>query len=292
MTRRLRWLGLALLVACIAVAWGALASAGNDTSHRGALAGPWYTPTELKALIEYSNASFAEKRALVGGAVADPVDLSDGGNIHESLGTGPPGERDLERGVAYQASTFPLGIRLRPPDDRWAGVQIQSRRYGFVQLHHLRTGNVPLHGWGYMTIEAAAVPTPAVATVVRRLHATPRLDAGPVTAAHVAGFSGQRFDATVVGTDRPKPLGISVAPYTINRHCGFCTRTMNGKTQDHKYAWKGEVLRVIIIDVRGTTVVIYLESAVANQPDYPDAEVFPTFLPYARQMLSTLEFPK
>ena len=32
------------------------------------LAGPWYTPTELNALIAYSNASLAQKRTLLNGA--------------------------------------------------------------------------------------------------------------------------------------------------------------------------------------------------------------------------------
>jgi hypothetical protein len=145
-----------------------------------------------------------------------------------------------------------------------------------------------------MTIEAATGPTPPVATVVRRLHATPKIDAGPVTAARVAGFSGQRFDATIIGTDRAKPdaQGISLAPFTTNRHCGFCTKAMQGETLDHKFALTGELFRIIVVNVGGTTVVIYLESAALNQPGFPDSETFPTFLPYAQKMLATLAFPR
>jgi hypothetical protein len=38
-------------------------------------------------------------------------------------------------------------------------------------------------------------------------------------------------------------------------------------------------------------VVIYLESGFADQPRFPPAKLFPTFLPYARQMLASLIFP-
>jgi hypothetical protein len=280
------------LVVLSALAVSVGCTGGQATEEWKLLAGPWATPHELRTLHAFSNASFAQKQAILAGAATRPVDLPNGGTLHESLAWGPPGEQDLRRGVVYQASSFPLAIRLRPPDDRWGGVQIQSGRFGFVQLHHLRTGNVPLHGWGFMTIETGTGPTASVETIVRRLHATQQIEAGPITPARVAGFPGKRFDATIVGTDRPKPRGISLAPFTPNRRCGFCTKTMKGETQDHKYVGTDELLRVIVVDVRGKTVVIYLESASGSQAGFPAAKTFPTFLPYAREMLSTLTFPR
>jgi hypothetical protein len=76
-----------------------------------------------------------------------------------------------------------------------------------------------------------------------------------------------------------------------NRHCGFCTKTMHGETQDAKFAGKGQLFRIMALDVRGKTVVIYLESIFADQPKFPPATLFPTFLPYAQQMLASLRFP-
>jgi hypothetical protein len=100
-------------------------------------------------------------------------------------------------------------------------------------------------------------------------------------------------DATIVGTDRAPPdlPGISLAPCTPNRHCGFCTRTMQGETLDHKLAGRGQLFRILAFNVRGKTVVAYLESGFAIQPKFPPAETFPTFLLHAQRLLSALSLP-
>jgi hypothetical protein len=85
---------------------------------------------------------------------------------------------------------------------------------------------------------------------------------------------------------------VSFAPFTTNHHCGFCNNTMKGETKDVKFAGTGQLFRIIVADVRGKTIVIYLESNFADQPKFPPARIFPTFLPYARQMLSTLTFAR
>ncbi len=136
-----------------------------------------------------------------------------------------------------------------------------------------RTGNVPLHGWGYVTLEAATGPTASVAATIRRLHATPHIDASSIKATRVASFAGQTFDATIVGTDRP--------PVCRTIRCA----------EGVSIAGKGQLFHIIVVDVRGKTVVIYLESGFADQPRFPPAKTFPTFLPYAQQMLATLRFP-
>jgi hypothetical protein len=225
------------------------------------------------------------------------VNLHDGGDLHEGIGQGDT--KPLQHGVIYQASAFPVSLRLRPPDGNWEGVQFESGRFGFVQLHHLRTGNVPLHAFGYITVEAARGSTPSAEVTIRRLHATPHIDASSIKAARVGTFAGQTFDATIVGSDRP-PIcktvrcarGVSFAPFTTNHHCGFCNNTMKGETKDVKFAGTGQLFRIIVADVRGKTIVIYLESNFADQPKFPPARIFPTFLPYARQMLSTLTFAR
>lgn len=222
-------------------------------------------------------------------AAASPPDLHNGGDLHEGIGQGD--QKDIQKGVTYRASAFPLSMLLRPPDDRWGGVQFESGRFRFIQLHHLRVGSAPLHGSGYITLEAATGPTASVAKTIARLRATPKIHAGPLKPASVAGWVGKSFDATIVGSDRAKPLGISLAPFTTNRHCGYCTKTMHGETQDVKFAGKGQLFRIIVVAIQGKTVVIYVESTFADQPRLPPAKTFPTFLPYAKQMLSALIFP-
>lgn len=63
---------IAIALVLLAVAVGATSSAtASGHRHQAAetrLAGPWYTPQELKALITYSNASFHQKRKLLAGA--------------------------------------------------------------------------------------------------------------------------------------------------------------------------------------------------------------------------------
>jgi hypothetical protein len=226
-----------------------------------------------------------------------PVEIHKGGDIHE--GVGQPGPKTyLQRGVTYAASAFPLAVRIRPPDGRWGGVQLESGTFRFVQLNHLRTGTTPLHGVGYVTLEASARPTGSVERTVGRLRSTPHLDVGPSKAVRVAGLAGTAFDATVVGSDNPPVCkhhrcakGVSFAPFGPNRHCGFCNMTMHGETQDVKFAGQGQLFRIIVLGVRGTTVVIYLESAYVGSRRHPPAETFPTFLPFAERMLAALRFP-
>jgi hypothetical protein len=136
------------------------------------------------------------------GAASAPLDIFNGGDLHESVGQSDT--KKLRRGVTYQASAFPIAVRVRPPDSLWGGVQLGSGRFRFAQLNHLRAGSLPLHGVGYVTLESAKGSTPSAATAIKQLHATPLIKAGPITSARVAGFTGQQFDATVVGNDRTR----------------------------------------------------------------------------------------
>lgn len=236
--------------------------------------------------------------AAVASAVATasgPLDLYDGHDAHE--GIGQTDGRPLQRGVVYEASRFPLALRLRPADAHWGGGQNESGRFRFVQVHHLRTGNAPLHGVGYITFSSATGATPSVAETVKRLRATPHVKFGPITTARVAGFAGQAFDATITGTDHVAGVsvsGVSIDPFTVNHHCLFCgdaQKWPNLETKDVKFAGTGQLFHIVVIRVRGKTVVIYVESIYGIQKKYPPAKLFPTFLPYANKMLATLRFP-
>lgn len=231
-----------------------------------------------------------------------PADIFNAGDQHE--GVWQPDGKSLTRGATYAATTFPIPLRVRPPDALWNAVQLQSHRYRFVQFGHLKSGNVPFHGAGRLTLETSSGRTPSVAATIQHLHATPALKAGPVRATQVAGFSGEEFDATVVGNDlshlkscygnQKCPAAVSLAPFLTNHHCGFCgdVKLHPTETQDVKVATTGQLFRFITIGVRGMTVVLYLESTAIDQPKkYPPAQSFSSFLPYAKQMLAALRFP-
>ena len=83
MKRRLTRTGLVLLVA----ATGLMPATAGASSHPAKpLAGPWYTPAELKALIRYSNASFAEKQRILAGDAS--VSTSSGSFHWDDAGVG------------------------------------------------------------------------------------------------------------------------------------------------------------------------------------------------------------
>jgi hypothetical protein len=248
---------------------------------------------------------FAVAGCCVAGGLASAsggVELYDYGDAHASIGQSPPhpgsqGDHPhMQKGTRYGASTFPLPIAIRAPDDYWGGIQEQSKQFRFVQLYHNhRDGDPPLAGVGEITFESATAATPSVAVTVQHLRATPHTTAGPIMSTRVAGAHAKQFDLTIVGSDNPPACarihcakGVSMAPFTTNRHCGFCTHTMHGETLDAKYADQGQIYRIIVLGVHGKTVVIYLESTYADQPRFPPSKTFPTFLPYARQLLTAV----
>lgn len=228
-------------------------------------------------------------------------DLHDAGDQHEGIGQGDT--KPLQRGASYTASAFPVSVRVRPPDRLWGGVQFETGAYRFIQLNHLHaSGTAPLHGVGYITLEAAKVATPSAATAIKRLRATPHIQAGPIKPTRLAGLAGQEFDATIVGSDLSGtctggvkcPAVVSFAPFLPNQHCGFCGDARfepHRETLDVKAAGKGQLFRIIALNVRGKTVIVYIESIYAAQPEFPPAKLFPTFLPYAQQMLAAISFP-
>jgi hypothetical protein len=85
---------------------------------------------------------------------------------------------------------------------------------------------------------------------------------------------------------------VSFAPFRTNHHCGFCgdARFHPRETLDVKAALTGQLFRVIVLSAHRKVVVIYFESIFADQPKFPPAKLFPTFLPYAQKMLASVSF--
>ena len=223
-------------------------------------------------------------------SAAGSLDLHDGGDLHEGIGQTDLGT-NLQQGSAYTASRFALPVTIRAPDALWGGVQQESGSYRFVQLGHFHhAGAPPLSGVGFITLESATVATPSAAKALANLRATPHMIIGPSKAVTVAGLRAEMFDATITALDKPGAGGVSIAPFTVNRHCGFCTKTLHGETGDVKVGRPGELFRMIVLQPHGKTVVIYIESNYADQKKFPPTKIFPTFLPYAQKLLAKLSF--
>ena len=185
----------------------------------------------------------------------------------------------IHSGVTYQASQFPFALRVTPPDGSWSGAQWKSQldRYG---------GGPPFFGWaalgqgspsqlprGLILIMTAYARTPSVAATVaglrtRGVGATYQATA-PVK---LAGFSGIQFDGEIVGT----------------RHTfvPFSPRSNGAKYfPDAYFMNRGEAFRITVLNVRGKTVVVFVDSVAlpANQ--------FPAFLIKADKILGSVRFP-
>jgi hypothetical protein len=228
--------------------------------------------------------------AVAGVAVATgPSDLP---NNHES-GDG----KALTSGVSYRASLFPVAINIRPTDQLWEGAQYlrtsgvhegQSRKgakFAFVQLLHKYAHNAQskISNWGRGTItfEAGFAPTGSVQATMDRLRA--RLEdfqtVGEVSTVHIAGFSGLSYYGRLKdGTQ------------SFHRFVPFSSSDGTNPTTDSlKVATnfgKGEAFRIIVLDVRGTTIAIYVEGETAP------VDKFAVFLGFANRLFSTMTFPR
>lgn len=79
MNRLLTQLAIVLLLTSVAVASApAAGTAGQGRPAQTRLAGPWHTSQELKALIAYSKASLAQKKAILSESTAAPGTASKG----------------------------------------------------------------------------------------------------------------------------------------------------------------------------------------------------------------------
>jgi hypothetical protein len=212
-------------------------------------------------------------------------------NNHES-GEGKP----LVSGVTYRASLFPVAITLRPTDQLWEGAQFlrtsglhegQQRngaKFAFVQLLHKyahnASGKVSNWGRGTITFEAGFRPG-SVAATMDRLRA--RLEdfqtVGKVSAVHVAGYSGVRYDGR-----------LRDGSGSSHRFVPFSSSDGSQATTDSRKVatnfGKGEALRVLVLNVGGTPVAIFLEGETAP------ANKFPVFLGFAQSILATLTFSR
>jgi hypothetical protein len=217
---------------------------------------------------------------------AKPPDLS-----VSYLFSGPGHMTKLRASIAYQASQLPLALRLTPPDGSWSGAQWKTRRLGCCgRINGVGNyGGPPFFGWaavgqggtdpqivprGWILIMTAYAPTPSLAATVTGLRTRGRGTTYDATApVKLAGFSGIQFDGQLIG---PKHLFVPFGAPTHNAHY-----FPDGIGVEEP----GQVFRFIVLNVRGTTVVVFISNG--SLP----AGQFPAFLTKADRMLKTLKFP-
>lgn len=180
--------------------------------------------------------------------------------------------------TSYQASAFPIAVRLTTPDRSWTGSQWTTSSHGKRMFGWLAVG----HGGttatnppdGVITIVTAFGSTPSVAATVARIHAGGSgitfEAASPIT---IAGFSGTQFDGNVWGI-----YGHTFVPFTPKTH--------GASPADSWHIDKGEAFRFDVLTVRGKTVVAFLESFGLS------TDQFPAFLADASRLLTSLAFPR
>jgi hypothetical protein len=186
----------------------------------------------------------------------------------------------LAAGVTYKASDFPLPIHVTSPDGSWGGAQWKSDS----SFQHKKSTVAPFYGWvtfeqhdthaaqGAITIMTPYGSTPSVAVVVAGLrtrgHGATYEASSPVK---LGGYTGVQFDGKVVGKEH---VFIPFSPKS----------TVAKWYPDNYGMGQGEVFRIIALNVKSKTVVVYLENA-----QLP-ADQFPTFLTQAATLLKTLKF--
>ena len=187
----------------------------------------------------------------------------------------------LASGVTYQASVFPIGLRVTPPDASWAGAQWKDATwpkvapfYGWVAIDQGGTNpNGPDPPRGEIAILTSYARTPSVAATVGILRTRGRGASYEATSTtKLGGFPAVQFDAQITGK------GHQFAP--------FSKPTSKAEPRgDGYYADQGQVLHIIVAGVRGKTVVVFMDNV--SLP----ADQFPAFLAKADAVLKTLKFP-
>jgi len=220
----------------------------------------------------------------VAAVAATPTKLRD---LPQSYLFTPAGRMTPLRAAAtYQASLFPIAVRITPSGGGWAGAQWKSGdqyfrggkppNFGWV---HLGRGSVKGIPRGLISIMTAYGRTPSVAATVNVLRTRGRGAAyeasTPIT---LAGFSGIQFDGKIVGAKNSDHTGHFFVPFTPPSHAS--------KYYPDEYPVYGDVFRVIALNVRGKTVIIYIENVSLT------VGAFPAFLTQADETLKSLTFPR
>ena len=192
----------------------------------------------------------------------------------------------LKAATSYGASKFPAQLRVTPPDRTWWGAEWKSGstyfaggappNFGWVHLARTAAPTAPPHG--IITIMAGYAKTPSVAATVNVLRTRGKgasyEEPIPVK---LGGYTGEQFDGQITGGKNFDHIGHFFIPWS--------PRSGAAKYYADEYGVYGDVFRVIVLDVRGHTVIIYIENAALP------AGQFPAFLDQSTKILGSLHFP-
>jgi hypothetical protein len=218
---------------------------------------------------------------------ARPLRGSTPPDLHQSYVFTPPGTfARLAAGTTYEASQFPIELRVTPPDQSWWSAQWKSGSTYFAG------GGPPNFGWvhlakttgpasppnGMISIMAAYKGSPSVAATLHVLRTRGHgatYDA--VTSANLAGYAGKAFDGRITGAKNVDHIGHFFIPFSPPSH--------GARYYADEYGVYGDLFRVIVLNVRRHTVVIYIDSGRLT------ADQFAPFLDQAASILASLRFP-
>jgi len=200
-------------------------------------------------------------RAATGGGMLQLLESS------EALGR-------LKAQQTYAARTFPIRIAVTAPDSSWAGAQYDLTSHGRPAFGWVVLGHPgPKGQLGEIDVETAFDGTPSVAAILARLRsAGGGATYGQTRRVTVAGRRAWQIDGRAFGR-----FGHVFVPFT--------PKTGGASPPDNLRIDQGERFRLIVLDVRGKRVVIFLV-CFALPP-----EQFPAFLDSARPLLASLRFP-
>ena len=178
--------------------------------------------------------------AALGTTVASSHATSLGGKPPDILvvkPTGPPTASPLKDGVTYQASLFPIALRLTARGGPWWGDQFKGYAHGKALFGFAQAAHPGVEG--AITIVTAYGPTPSVAATIARLQTggshLPDTNVGGTSwresvPVKLAGYSGRQFDGEVWGSsDTPSSHSLRrPAPGSLRTTCDSKRETRFG----------------------------------------------------------------
>ena len=109
--------------------------------------------------------------------------------------------RPISAGLSYEARSFPIPLRIKPPDDSWAGAPGQPARTDAPSSAGASLARMPAENpKGVIAIETASGGTPSAEAILARLRsAGGEAKFGRTTRTSNAGFPGWQIDGEVTG---------------------------------------------------------------------------------------------
>jgi hypothetical protein len=202
------------------------------------------------------------------------------------------GAKSLIAGTTYQATAFPLAIRLTAVGGGWSGAQWKANTWppGEIAKRHLHCPQVckpPYYGWvafaqgppagtprGLIVIMTGFDKTPSVSATAAALHRGNGVVYEPSEQTKLARFTATQFAGHTAGAEH------YFLPFSPPSHgaAGSAADQIEMTGPDHPF-------RFSVLNVKGKTVVVLVGSLVLS------ADKFEGFLREADRVLASMRFP-